>query len=237
MARSRNIKPGFFKNEKLAELPHAVRLLFAGLWTLADREGRMEYRPRRIKAEIFPYEDHAVTESLSLLHENGFINIYSVGPDQFIEIPYFVKHQHPHHKEKESVIPKPQSCPGQAPDKPRSSPSDSLNLIPDSLNPQTRPLGSRGGTAFDEQYLRFQSECRDFGMNVIDEDFSGLAWREWSSLDGLQREEAITGIVMRRQANVDPSMVKRPLNYLKGREWKRPLLKPKTKIERMMEAI
>jgi len=39
MARSRNIKPGFFKNDHLVELPFEYRLLFAGLWTLADREG------------------------------------------------------------------------------------------------------------------------------------------------------------------------------------------------------
>ena len=49
MARARNIKPGFFKNEFLAEMPCEVRLLFIGLWTLADREGRLEDRPKRIK--------------------------------------------------------------------------------------------------------------------------------------------------------------------------------------------
>ena len=39
MSRSRNIKPGFFKNEHLAECQPLARLLFIGLWTLADREG------------------------------------------------------------------------------------------------------------------------------------------------------------------------------------------------------
>jgi len=42
--RSRNIKPGFFKNEIIAEMPTETRLLFIGLWLLADREGRLEDR-------------------------------------------------------------------------------------------------------------------------------------------------------------------------------------------------
>ena len=47
MARSRNIKPGFFSNEHLAELDFATRLLFIGMWTEADREGRRELRDGR----------------------------------------------------------------------------------------------------------------------------------------------------------------------------------------------
>ena len=31
MARARNIKPGFFTNDELVELPFATRLLFIGL--------------------------------------------------------------------------------------------------------------------------------------------------------------------------------------------------------------
>lgn len=54
MARARNIKPGFFKNELLAEMPPEIRLLFMGLWCIADREGRFEERPKKIKMELFP---------------------------------------------------------------------------------------------------------------------------------------------------------------------------------------
>jgi len=49
MARTRSIKPSFFKNEFLAECEPMARLLFVGLWTLADRDGRLELRPRRIE--------------------------------------------------------------------------------------------------------------------------------------------------------------------------------------------
>ena len=51
MARSRNIKPSLFKNEVLGVADPLYTILFEGLWVLADREGRLEDRPLRIKAE------------------------------------------------------------------------------------------------------------------------------------------------------------------------------------------
>ncbi len=105
MARSRNIKPGFFKNELLVELPFEVRLLFVGLWTIADREGRLEDRSIRIRMEIFPADSVDVEAGLQALHDRGFILRYQVGADRFIQVIAWAKHQNPHHKEVQSVIP------------------------------------------------------------------------------------------------------------------------------------
>ena len=134
--RSRNIKPGFFKNEDLAECDPLARILFTGLWCMSDRMGRLENRPKRIKAEILPYNKCSIEKLLGQLNDRGFILIYEVEGQEYIEIPTFLKHQHPHIKEAESVIPAPtqhQTSPVQEPDKNQSSPADSLLLIPDSL--------------------------------------------------------------------------------------------------------
>lgn len=64
MARSRNIKPRFFTNDVLGKLPALTRLLFAGLWTISDREGRLEDRPMRIRAEVLPYDDTCDPEEM-----------------------------------------------------------------------------------------------------------------------------------------------------------------------------
>ena len=69
MARARNIKPSFFTNEDLVELPFEDRLLFIGLWTLADREGRLEDRPKRIKMAVFPADNVDVDASLARSEE------------------------------------------------------------------------------------------------------------------------------------------------------------------------
>lgn len=105
MARARNIKPGLFSNELMAELPAFDRLLFIGLWCLADREGRLEDRPKRIKMELFPCDTYDVEAGLANLASAKFISRYSVGSFSAIEIDNFQKHQRPHGTEKDSSIP------------------------------------------------------------------------------------------------------------------------------------
>lgn len=105
MARARNIKPGFFKNEDLAECSPWARLCFIGLWTMADREGRLEDRPKKIKGELFAFDSVEVEPLLAELERWKFIRRYQVGSDRFIFILKFAEHQTPHGTEKDSVIP------------------------------------------------------------------------------------------------------------------------------------
>jgi hypothetical protein len=105
MARARNIKPGFFENEDLVELPFATRLLFIGLWTLADREGRLGNRPVKIKMALFPMDNVSVPEMLAELSAKKLISIYEANGVGVIKIVNFVKHQAPHGTEKDSDLP------------------------------------------------------------------------------------------------------------------------------------
>lgn len=103
--RARNIKPGFFENELLVELPYEFRLLFIGLWTMADKSGRLEDRPKKIKMCIFPADDVDVNRGLTELHRYGFIQRYESFGSSYIQVVNWEKHQRPHHTERESVIP------------------------------------------------------------------------------------------------------------------------------------
>lgn len=105
MARARNIKPAFFKNELLAELEPFDRLLFIGLWCLADREGRAEDRPKRIKMELFPCDTYDVDAGLNDLAAHGFIRRYHAAGQSVLLIVNFTKHQTPHGTEKDSDLP------------------------------------------------------------------------------------------------------------------------------------
>ena len=125
--RARNIKPGFFKNDVLAEMDFAGRLLFIGLWGLADREGRLEDRPKKIKAEVFPYDDVDVDSFLGELAKRSFIIRYEVAGERYIQIVNFDKHQNPHPRETPSNIPAPAgSCQGNALDMTSRAESPSL---------------------------------------------------------------------------------------------------------------
>lgn len=143
MARARNIKPGIFKNELLGVADPLVTLLFISLWTLADKDGRLEDRPLRIKAETFPYRETPLFNGyLTELQQHGFIERYKVGELAIIQIVNFRKHQSPHSTEKA----------GELPEKPIDTPitvkpafdNDGLtqakrpySLIPDSLIPSS----------------------------------------------------------------------------------------------------
>lgn len=105
MARARNIKPSFFINEHLVDLDPIYRLLFIGLWTLADREGRIENRPKKIKMELFPADNIDITVGLSDLCKTGFIQLYNCYETNVIQIINFSKHQKPHGLEKDSDLP------------------------------------------------------------------------------------------------------------------------------------
>ena len=107
--RARYIKPGLYKNEHLAECDPLTRLLFTGLWCMADREGRLEDRPKRIKAELLPYDDGDVDAMLNDLVKYGFIQRYEVDGHRFIQVSNFTKHQRTHTNEVQSTIPEPPS--------------------------------------------------------------------------------------------------------------------------------
>lgn len=105
MARARNIKPAIMSNDDLAEIEPLGRLLFIYLWMLADREGRLEDRPRRIKAEALPYDNCDIDELINGLCGAGFLNRYSESGTAVIQIVNFSKHQNPHMREAASTLP------------------------------------------------------------------------------------------------------------------------------------
>lgn len=107
MARARGIKPGFFNDPDVVELSFEGRLLFIGLWTLADRAGRLEDRPRNIRMGVFPADNVDVDVLLNQIASVGLILRYEAGGKRYIQVTGFTKHQNPHCLEKPSIIPPP----------------------------------------------------------------------------------------------------------------------------------
>lgn len=87
------IREGFFRNYELAQLSPLTRILFQGLWCLADKNGRLWDRPQQIKAECLPYDDCDIEKMLTELTDAGFIQRYEVGGKRCIQVVNFEKHQ------------------------------------------------------------------------------------------------------------------------------------------------
>ena len=99
MPRARSLKPSFFTNEDLGECSPLARLFFAGLWCWADREGYVEDRPRRLKAQILAYDEVSGEALVTELLEHGLVERLEVNGERVLYLPTFAKHQDPHPKE------------------------------------------------------------------------------------------------------------------------------------------
>lgn len=100
------VKPEFFDDPDVAGLSPMARLFFIGLWMQADRAGRLVDDARRLKARIFPYDDiDPETLAAELAHHDMIRRYHDDAGHAFIWIRSFEKHQRPHPKEPQSVLP------------------------------------------------------------------------------------------------------------------------------------
>jgi hypothetical protein len=231
MARARLIKPAFFKNEELAELPFETRLLFAGLWTLADREGRLECRPKRIKAEVFPYDSVDIEEMLDALRSRGFLVIYQVDNEACIAIPTWHKHQTPHVKEQASTIPAPDlhgASMVQVSDKHKSCPSLTLNPLPLTLNPvppaeagsvTTKPRRKRTAHEYTERFEAWW----DLYPKKIDKYETLLEWEKLSEAEQSLADSGIKDQLPKLLAKIakdgSDEYLMKPKNWIANKRW------------------
>lgn len=177
MARARNIKPGLFKNEVLGVQDPILSLLFIGLWTLADKAGRLEDRPLRIKGELFPYRDGLDIDGyLTQLERLGFIHRYKVDDLALIEIDNFVKHQNPHHTEKASELPAyTKDCQDAVKERVFNGCTPADSLIPDSLIPDSLTTSGKPDRAPPSKLNGKKSEAIEV-LNFLNEK-AGRAYR------------------------------------------------------------
>ncbi len=250
MPRARNIKPAFFKNEVLVELSYEARLLFIGLWTLADREGRLENRPKRIKMEIFPADNLDVKALLDELGCGGFIKRYGQAPCKsgaslvqgnflYIQVHNFSKHQNPHIKEAASIIPKMtehESSTIQALLIP-----DSLSLNPDSpiLNPESNPKVIQKKSPMD-LYVKiksFEEFWEKYGMKKDRKKCEAAYHRAIKS--GTNHDEIIQGLDAYQKEcikdQIEKQFIKRPLTWLNGGCWADEYDRELTREEKLRE--
>lgn len=98
MARNRMIKPEFWEDEIIGTLTFGARLLFIGMWNIADDEGLLRYNSAYIKSSIFIYDDiplsevekymeEAITAKLIFPYTGGVLN------QRYCYIINFRKHQ------------------------------------------------------------------------------------------------------------------------------------------------
>src|SRR3990167_9899654 len=106
MARIRSVKPDFFLDFELSKLEPITRLFFIGLWTQADKSGRMVDEANKLKVQILPWDTVDAEKLLSDLTPKFITRYKTKSGEKYLQINSW-HHQKPHHTERDSVIPPP----------------------------------------------------------------------------------------------------------------------------------
>jgi hypothetical protein len=235
--RARSIKPGICDNEVLGTADPFCTLLFERLWMIADREGRLEDRPLRIKAQAFPYRDGLDVEPLlAWLADNGFIARYEAGGKRLIQILAFLKHQSPHKHEQESVLPPMAVDDTTKVVTPANQGSADYALTPSSLTPDcglltadcsalgAAPLAPANGAKTPAGEMAIA--LRDLGVVVRSID---PVLRDWLR-DGFSVQQAIDAVGIARIRKPHPEAI--PANYL-DKILRQPIRPPPSQLDRV----
>lgn len=93
--RIRQVKPSFWTDARLAELPEGTRLFYIGLWMTADDAGWLAWDTAEIGRDLYGYEDRAVRERRleAMRDELVAIGRLVVHPCGHVEIPTLAEHQ------------------------------------------------------------------------------------------------------------------------------------------------
>lgn len=97
MARARFIRPEFFTDEKLGELPFGARLLFAGIWCHADLRGVFEHSAKQLRVRVFPFDEGLASAQvdgwLTTMADVGLVSCFEAGDKAWGKIRNWERHQ------------------------------------------------------------------------------------------------------------------------------------------------
>ena len=149
MARIRSLKPELWQDEAVGACSHSARLLFIGLITQADDEGRLAGAKRLLWSLLYPWEDYdpdSLEEWLTELVEGELIQRYESRGRDYIALPTWKTHQRISHPTA-SKLPKPRGRPGGKPKRAGSLRTSSASKPEDSTHSPEDSAGARKGSS------------------------------------------------------------------------------------------
>ena len=93
MPRRRMIDPNFWESEDVSRCAPMTRLVFLGLVSMADDEGRGRAKPQYVKSALFPYDDWIriidIETALSEIALNLSVTFYEVGGAAYYQLDHW----------------------------------------------------------------------------------------------------------------------------------------------------
>lgn len=188
MARTRMLKPEFFRSRSLARVSRDARLTFQGLWVCADAAGRGLAHTVILKGDIWPLEDDitpgVIAEHLAEL-EREHIILYQDGEDTLYAIRNWEKHQSASYRTGDAKYPAP------------PEPGEVVQLAPPVVQPARQPVhkgvhkekGSEGKEIADR--LPISTPARNEVWEALSRQFGEPSTKTEKSNRGRQVKELI----------------------------------------------
>ncbi len=96
MARIRSIKPFIWSDDRIGEVSRDARLLYLGMITQADDDGRLVASGTSLAGAIYPYDEvtgRQVDRWRDELAAVGLLDVYTIGRATYAHLPSWAKHQ------------------------------------------------------------------------------------------------------------------------------------------------
>ena len=171
MPRRRMIDPDFWNDSRVKRLSPTERLLFIGMVSQADDEGRLLADPAFLRSKIFPYDDFTLEDITSMrdriVETNPNVHLYQNSGEDYLCFRKWPRYQKPSHPqpsklpkppELQEAIPEPKQELGQELDQPQTG------TIPSQVRSGQSSLGKvRLGQvrAVQEDFSEFLSSEKD----------------------------------------------------------------------------
>ena len=181
MARIRSVKPEFWIDEKLAiSTSRDARLIYIGLWNLADEHSRVRGSSAYLKGQLFAYDDDLTPSTLGRLIDEleaaSAVVRYVADGETYLYLPKLARHQRLEPDKVPSRLPAPppelveaEPCADlSAPDPDESAPREEDHALLYVAGSREHVAGSRGkepralrdasaqaDAAFDEFWKRY----------------------------------------------------------------------------------
>lgn len=104
--RIRSLKPFVWQDEKIGSVSRDARLLFIGLITMADDDGRFRALPSVIAGHAYPYDEDALKKIGKWLEELQSADLITLYGAHYGVFPKWEKHQRISHRTP-SILPPP----------------------------------------------------------------------------------------------------------------------------------
>ena len=221
MAKRRMISQSIWTNRRFIRLNCTDRMLFIGLVTIADDEGRLWNDGLSIKAKIFPVDNIKVKEiqtSLEKMAEFGLIEMDNTG----IQLTGWENHQKVRNDMFiSSVVPEPLHGRNESVTVP------SLNLTKHNITNITKNSCSIKKSN-ESNFNRF--------WNQYDKKINrGKCEKRWNKLKSSEKTEIFNTLNAYIESTPNEQYRKNPLTYLNNEGWKDVIIERKSKVRRRME--